>query len=104
MTNPLFKGLRARLKTSGVQAINCRCRVDAIHFQGNCRWPLIGIKVCACVTCENATFHNESEKGKSFLCNTSDHELAEPDHWVRITVFHTLELALYIYRGAGPLQ
>lgn len=47
MTNPLFKGLGARLKTSGAEEINCRCRGDASGFQANCRQSLIGDKsVC----------------------------------------------------------
>lgn len=47
MTNPLFKGLGARLKTSGAEEINCRCRGDARGFQANCRQSLIGDKsVC----------------------------------------------------------
>lgn len=47
MTNPLFKGPRARLKTSGAVEINCRCRGDASGFQANCRQSLIGDKsVC----------------------------------------------------------
>lgn len=47
MTNPLFKGLGARLKTCGAEEINCRCRGDASGFQANCRQSLIGDKnVC----------------------------------------------------------
>lgn len=44
MTNPLFKGLGARLKTSGAEEINCRCRGDASGFQANCGQSLIGDK------------------------------------------------------------
>lgn len=62
MTNPLFKGLRARLKTAGIWAINCRCGGEAIHFQDNSRWPLIGIKVRVCVT-------TKIGEGKSSLCS-----------------------------------
>lgn len=60
MTDPLFKGLNARLKTSGTQAINCRCRGDAIHFQGNCRWSVTGIK-CMWLQEVDAELHNKWE-------------------------------------------
>lgn len=86
MTNPLFKGLRARLKTSGIQAINCRCGGDAIHFQGNCRWSLIGIKGCVCVTWAmkcNAHWLWKEEKFPVLFwhssSNTFNHEWPELD-------------------------
>lgn len=94
MTNPLFKGLSVRLKTSGTQAINCRCWGDAIHFQGNCRRHL---SVYVWFRVGKGTLGNEYERLTFILQYFDSCTNIIPFHvWLKLLPLHGVAVITYV--------